>query len=147
MEALTESFVFYPVERFDIAGKQLLKANRKFYLVDLGIRSHILPRRSYDLGFSIENVVYFELLRRGYKVAVGKLGATEVDFVAQKQGAYTYYQVTASMMAEETFDRELRPLRAIKDNYEKVVLTLDRLTVGNYDGIRVVNLLDWLTED
>jgi hypothetical protein len=147
MEALTESFVFYPVERFDIAGKQLLKANRKFYLVDLGIRSHILPRRSYDLGFSIENVVYFELLRRGYKVAVGKLGATEVDFVAQKQGAYTYYQVTASMTAEETFDRELRPLRAIKDNYEKVVLTLDRLTVGNYDGIRVVNLLDWLTED
>jgi hypothetical protein len=147
MEALTESFVFYPVERFDIAGKQLLKANRKFYLVDLGIRSHILPRRSYDLGFSIENVVYFELLRRGYKVAVGKLGATEVDFVAQQQGAYTYYQVTASMTAEETFDRELRPLRAIKDNYEKVVLTLDRLTVGNYDGIRVVNLLDWLTED
>ena len=144
VDALTESFVFYPAERFDIVGKQLLKVNKKFYIVDLGLRNHILPRQNYDLGFSLENVVYFELLRRGYKVMIGKLGNTEVDFVAEKQGEYTYYQVTADMTAQETFDRELRPLTLIRDNYEKVVLTADRLTVGNYNGIRVKNLTDWL---
>jgi hypothetical protein len=144
VEALTESFIFYPVERFDIVGKQLLKANRKFYMVDLGIRNHILPRRNYDLGFSIDNVVYFELLRRGYRVTMGKYGNTEVDFVTEKQGVYTYFQVTADMTAEETFERELRPLRNIRDNYEKIVLTLDHMTVGNYDGIQVIHLLDWL---
>ena len=93
---LTESFVFYPVERFDIVGKQILKLNRKMYIVDLGLRNYILPRMNYDLGFSLENMVYFELLRRGYKVAVGKVGNTEVDFVAEKQGAYSYFQVSAS---------------------------------------------------
>ena len=144
VDALTESFVFYPAERFDIVGKQLLKVNKKFYIVDLGLRNHILPRQNYDLGFSLENVVYFELLRRGYKVMIGKLGNTEVDFVAEKQGEYTYYQVTADMTAQETFDRELRPLTLIRDNYEKVVLTADRLTIGNYNGIRVKNLTDWL---
>ncbi len=144
VDALTESFVFYPAERFDIVGKQLLKVNKKFYIVDLGLRNHILPRQNYDLGFSIENVVYFELLRRGYKVMIGKFGNTEVDFVAEKQGEYTYYQVTADMTAQETFDRELRPLTLIRDNYEKVVLTADRLTIGNYNGIRVKNLTDWL---
>ena len=144
VDALTESFVFYPAERFDIVGKQLLKVNKKFYIVDLGLRNHILPRQNYDLGFSLENVVYFELLRRGYKVMIGKLGNTEVDFVAEKQGEYNYYQVTADMTAQETFDRELRPLTLIRDNYEKVVLTADRLTVGNYNGIRVKNLTDWL---
>jgi hypothetical protein len=146
VEALTESFIFYPVERFDIVGKQLLKANRKFYIVDLGIRNHILPRRNYDLGFSIENVVYFELLRRGYRVTMGKYGNTEVDFVTENQGVYTYFQVTADMTSEETFERELRPLRNIRDNYEKIVLTLDHMTVGNYDGIQVIHLLDWLTK-
>lgn len=144
VDALVESFVFYPVERFDIVGKQLLKANRKFYMVDLGLRNHILPRRGYDLGFSIENIVYFELLRRGYRVNMGKCGNAEVDFVAEKRGAYTYFQVTADMSAQETFERELRPLRNIGDNYEKIVLTLDRMTVGNYDGIQVVQLTDWL---
>lgn len=92
MEALRESFVFYPVERFDIQGKQLLKSNKKWYMVDLGIRNHILPRKDYDLGFSIENVEYFELLRQGYKVNIGKYGEIEVDFVAQRQGALTYFQ-------------------------------------------------------
>lgn len=144
VDALTESFIFYPAERFDIVGKQLLKVNKKFYIVDLGLRSHILPRRNYDLGFSLENIVYFELLRRGCKVTIGKLGSTEVDFVAEKHGEYTYYQVTADMTAQETFDRELRPLMLIRDNYEKVVLTADRLTAGNYNGIRVKNLTDWL---
>lgn len=146
VEALTESFIFYPAERFDIVGKQLLKANRKMYIVDLGLRNHILPRRSYDLGFSLENVVYFELLRRGYKVTIGKVGNTEVDFVAEKQGAYQYFQVTADMTAKETFDREIRPLENIRDNYGKLILTMDRLTPGNYNGIQVQYLPDWLME-
>jgi hypothetical protein len=94
----------------------------------------------------MENVVYFELLRRGYKVSMGKYGNTEVDFVAEKQGVYTYYQVAAAMTAQETFDREMRPLRHIRDNYDKIILTLDRMTVGNYNGIQVIHLLDWLTE-
>ena len=144
VEALTESFVFYPVERFDIVGKQLLKINNKFYIVDMGIRNHILPRKRYDLGFTIENIVYLELSRRGGKVNVGKCGSTEVDFVTQKEGVLTYYQVTADMTAEETFEREMRPLRSIKDNYEKIVLTLDRFSLGNYDGIKVVNVIAWL---
>lgn len=146
MDALSESFIFYPVERFDIVGKQLLQSNKKWYMVDLGLRNHLLPKKNYDLGFSLENVVYFELLRRGFKVNVGKNGNTEVDFVAQKQGAITYFQVTADMTAQETFNRELRPLQNIKDNYEKFVLTLDHMTVGNYDGIKVINLVDWLLE-
>lgn len=144
MEALQESFIFYPVERFDIIGKQLLRANKKWYMVDLGLRNHILPRKQYDLGFSIENIVYFELLRRGYQVTIGKYGNTEVDFVAQKNGILSYYQVTADMTAEETFQREIRPLKEIKDNYEKIILTLDYFTIGNYDGIQVINVLDWL---
>lgn len=146
MEALSESFIFYPVERFDIIGKQVLKTNNKWYLVDLGIRSYILPRKEYDLGFSLENIIYFELLRRGYKVNVGKFGVNEVDFVAQKQGSITYFQVTASMIAEETFNREMKPLKNIKDNYQKVILTLDNLTVGNYEGIEVINAIDWLLD-
>ena len=146
MEALQESFIFYPVERFDIVGKQLLKANRKWYMVDLGLRNHILPRRQYDLGFSLENIIYFELLRRGYTVHVGRSGDTEVDFVARKQGVLSYFQVTADMTNEETFKREIRPLQAIRDNYEKVILTLDHLTPGNYEGIKVIHALDWLNQ-
>ena len=144
VEALTESFIFYPAERFDIVGKQILKANKKMYMVDLGLRNHILPGKRYDLGFSIENIVFFELLRRGYRVNIGKYGSAEVDFVAQNQGILTYYQVTADMTAEETFEREMRPLRGIQDNYEKIVLTLDRFSPGNYEGIKVIHVLDWL---
>ena len=144
MDALSESFIFYPVERFDIVGKQLLKSNKKWYMVDLGLRNHILPRKQYDLGFSVENIVYFELLRRGYKVNIGKYGDTEVDFVAQKQGVLTYFQVTADMTAQETFEREMRPLRNSRDNYRKIVLTLDHFTVGDYEGIQVMNVIDWL---
>lgn len=146
MEALQESFIFYPVERFDINGKQLLKVNRKWYIVDLGLRNHILPKKRYDLGFSLENIVFFELLRRGYQVNVGKNGDTEVDFVAQKQGVLHYYQVTADMTNEDTFEREIRPLQSIKDNYEKIILTMDHMTPGDYEGIKVVHLLDWLLE-
>lgn len=93
---------------------------------------------------TIENIVYLELSRRGGKVNIGKYGSTEVDFVTQKEGVLTYYQVTADMTAEETFEREMRPLRSIQDNYEKIVLTLDRFSLGNYDGIKVVNVIDWL---
>ena len=146
VEALTESFIFYPVERFDIVGKQLLKVNNKLYMADMGLRNHILPRKRYDLGFTMENIVYLELKRRGYKINIGKFGSAEVDFVTQKEGVLTYYQVTADMTAEETFEREMRPLRSIQDNYEKIVLTLERFSLGNYDGIKVVNVIDWLLE-
>ena len=146
MEALREAFIFYPVERFDINGKQLLKVNRKWYIVDLGLRNHILPKKQYDLGFSLENIVFFELLRRGYRVNVGKNSDSEVDFVAQKQGVLHYYQVTADMTNEDTFNREIRPLQSIKDNYEKMILTMDHMTPGDYEGIQVVHLLDWLLE-
>lgn len=146
MDALAESYIFYPADRFDIVGKEILKSNKKWYIVDLGIRNYILPRKNYDLGFSIENIVYFELLRRGYKVNIGKYANSEVDFVAQKNGVLTYFQVTADMTNESTFEREMTPLENIKDNYEKIVLTLDKFSVGNYEGIKVINLIDWLTE-
>ncbi len=147
MEALQEAFIFYPVERFDINGKQLLKMNNKWYVVDLGLRNHILPKKHYDLGFSLENIVFFELLRRGYKVNVGKNGDREVDFVAQKEGVLHYYQVTTDITKEDTFDREIRPLRSINDNYEKIILTLDHMTVGDYEGIKVINIIDWLLKN
>ena len=146
VDALKESFIFYSVERFDIVGKQLLKINNKLYMVDMGIRNHILPRKRYDLGFTIENIVFLELMRKGYKINIGKYGATEVDFVVQKEGVLTYYQVTADMTAKETFEREMKPLRSIPDNYDKVVLTLDHFSLGNYDGIKIVNVIDWLLE-
>ncbi len=144
VDALVESFVFYPVDRFDISGKQILKNNKKYYMVDLGIRNHILPKKQYDFGFSIENVVFFELLRRGYRISTGKQGDTEVDFVVEKNGIFMYVQVTADMTAQETFEREIRPLKLIHDNYEKIILTMDHNTLGDYEGIKVIHLLDWL---
>lgn len=144
MDALIEPYLFYPAERYDVVGKQLLKQNRKLYIVDLGIRRHLLARRHYDLGFSLENVVYLELLRRGCSVNVGKVGAAEIDFVARQGGRLHYYQVAASLTEESTFTREITPLRAVQDNYPKTILTLDRFTVGDYEGIEVVNAVDWL---
>ena len=144
VEALVEPYIFYPAERYDVLGKQLLKTNQKMYIVDLGIRRHLLPRKRYDLGFSLENVVYLELLRRGYEVNVGKVVTTEIDFVARKRDGTYYFQVTASMVEEATFDREIAPLKAISDNYPKTIITLDRYTPGNYEGIQVVNAIDWL---
>ena len=117
------------------------------YIVDLGLRNYILPRKSYDLGFSVENIVYFELLRRGYNVNIGKQDKEEVDFIAVKNGIITYIQVTADMTAKETFEREIRPLNMIKDNYKKIILTLDKFTLGDYAGIQVKNLIEWLLED
>ena len=147
VEALKEAFIFYEVSRFDIVGKQILSSNKKYYIVDLGLRNYILPRKSYDLGFSVENIVYFELLRRGYNVNIGKQDKEEVDFIAVKNGIITYIQVTADMTAKETFEREIRPLNMIKDNYKKIILTLDKFTLGDYAGIQVKNLMEWLLED
>lgn len=144
IEALTESYIFYPAERFDVLGKQTLRMNQKIYIVDTGIRRHLLSRKNYDLGFTLENIVFLELVRRGYKVNIGKVGTTEVDFVARKNESTFYFQVTASLTDEKTFEREITPLRNINDNYPKTILTLDRFTSGNYDGIEVVNAVDWL---
>lgn len=144
IEALVQAYVFYRAERYDVEGKQLLKQNGKLYIVDLGLRRYLLSKRNYDLGFSLENIIYLELLRRGYEVNVGKTGMTEVDFVAVKSGVTEYYQVTASLTEQTTFDREIAPLKKIGDNYPKKILTLDRFTLGNYEGIEVVNAVDWL---
>lgn len=144
IDALTEAFIFYPAERFDIQGKQLLKQNQKFYIADTGLRRYMLPRRNYDLGFTLENIVYLELCRRGYEVYVGKNGTTEVDFVARKNNAAEYFQVTASLTDESTFQREITPLQNIRDNYPKTILTLDRFTLGDYEGIKAENAVDWL---
>lgn len=144
IEALVQAYVFYQAERYDVEGKQLLKQNGKFYIVDLGLRRYLLPKREYDLGYSLENVVYLELLRRGYEVTVGKMGQTEVDFVAKKDDVISYYQVAASLTDQTTFEREIRPLKKINDNYPKKILTLDRFTLGNYEGIEVLNAVDWL---
>lgn len=146
VEALCEAFIFYPALRFDIGGKELMKTNQKYYIVDLGLRRHLIAKHSYDLGFSLENLVYLELLRRGYDVCVGKVGNTEVDFVAKKDDRYYYFQVTDNMTSESTFNREITPLQNIPDNYPKTILTNDRLTLGNYNGIEVVNVIDWLLE-
>lgn len=147
VEALCESYLYYPVEVMDVSGKEVLKSNKKYYIVDSGIRNYILPKQFYDLGFTIENIVYLELLRRRYNVNIGRNGRTEVDFIAKRNDVYTYIQVTASLVDENTFNREIRPLKQIKDNYEKIILTLDRYTLGNYEGIKVINIIDWLLEE
>ena len=147
VEALCESYLYYPVEVMDVSGKEVLKSNKKYYIVDPGIRNYILPKQFYDLGFTIENIVYLELLRRRYNVNIGRNGRTEVDFIAKRNDVYTYIQVTASLVDENTFNREIRPLKQIEDNYEKIILTLDRYTLGNYEGIKVINIVDWLLEE
>lgn len=144
IDVLTEAFIFYPVERFDIQGKQLLQQNQKYYIADTGLRRYMLPKKSYDIGFKLENIIYLELCRRGYKVYVGKNGVKEVDFVAKKNDVIEYFQVTASMIDENTFNREITPLNNIRDHYLKTILTLDRFSPGNYNGIIVENAVDWL---
>lgn len=144
IEALVQAYIFYRAERYDVEGKQLLKQNGKLYIVDLGLRRYLLPKRNYDLGYSLENIIFLELLRRGYQVNVGKAGSAEIDFVARKDDILEYYQVTASLTDQSTFEREIAPLRKIRDNYPKKILTLDRFTLGNYEGIEVGNAIDWL---
>lgn len=145
VKALCDAYIFYKVDRYDIKGRQHLKTLGKYYMVDLGLRNFLLSASSPDLGHKIENVVYLELCRRGYNVNVGKLGKYEVDFVAQNQDGLLYVQVSVSVLDEATLKRELRPLEVIPDHHPKLLLTLDQVGSGsNYNGIRQLNLLEWL---
>ncbi|WP_278840387.1 ATP-binding protein [Holdemania filiformis] len=141
---LRSAFIFYSVGRYDIKGKQLLKTLGKHYIIDMGFRNMLLGYRDADRGHIIENIVFLELLRRDYRVYIGKIGEIEVDFVAEKPNDKLYIQVTESMQSPETRERELRPLRMIKDNYEKIVLSMDRDFITSYEGIKSLNLIDWL---
>lgn len=141
---LCNAFVFFSVGRYDVKGKQLLKTLGKDYIIDMGFRNMLLGYRDADRGHIIENIVFLELLRRDYRVYIGKVGETEVDFIAEKPDDKVYIQVTESMQSPETRERELRPLRLIPDNYEKAVLSMDRSFIHSYDGIKVENLIDWL---
>lgn len=144
VSALKESYMFYDVKRFDIKGKDYLRTLGKYYIVDIGLRNYLLGFRDRDRGHALENVVFFELLRRGYDVAVGKIDNLEVDFVATSVSEKLYIQVTESMMDESVRERELKPLRKIQNNYEKLVITLSKALDDNYEGIRVENIVDWL---
>lgn len=142
--ALKESYFFYEIKRFDIKGRDYLRTLGKYYIVDVGLRNYLLGFRDRDRGHALENVVYLELLRRGYDVAVGKIDSLEVDFVAQSADEKLYIQVSETMRGDEHRARELRPLEKVRDNYEKIVLTLDKALDDDYNGIRVVNVVDWL---
>ncbi|HIR35771.1 MAG TPA: ATP-binding protein [Candidatus Faecimorpha stercoravium] len=146
VNALLESYFYYDIKRFDIKGKEYLRTLGKYYIVDIGLRNYLLGFRNRDGGHAIENVVYFELLRRGYDVAIGKLDNTKVDFIATKMDEKLYVQVTESMVSEEGRRRELAPLQKINDNYEKIVLSLDTGLDASYDGIKSLNLINWLIE-
>lgn len=144
VSALKESYMFYDVKRFDIKGKDYLRTLGKYYIVDIGLRNYLLGFRDRDRGHALENIVFFELLRRGYDVAVGKIDNLEVDFVATSASEKLYIQVTESMMDESVRERELKPLRKIQNNYDKLVITLSKALDDDYDGIRVENIVDWL---
>jgi predicted AAA+ superfamily ATPase len=145
LRALTDSYFFYKVDRYDIRGKQFLKTLGKYYIVDTGIRNLLISGSTSDLGHQLENIVYLELVRRGYKVSIGKLDEKEVDFVASNPDGILYFQVSASVLDGATLSRELAPLRRIPDHHPRYLLTLDEVMPNsNYDGIRHVNLIDWL---
>ena len=144
VNTLLESYFYYDIKRFDIKGKEYLRTLGKYYIVDIGFRNYLLGFRNRDSGHAIENVVYFELLRRGYDVAIGKVDNAEVDFVATKADDKLYVQVTESMSSEDVRRRELAPLQKINDNYEKIVLSLDPGLNASYDGIKSLNLINWL---
>lgn len=145
--ALLESYVFYEIKRFDIKGKEYLRTLGKYYIVDVGLRNYLLGFRDMDTGHIIENIVYFELLRRGYDVAIGKVGTKEVDFIATNADEKRYIQVTESMDDPATRERELSPLRMIRDNYEKVVIAGSCVNPVTQDGIKIVKLTDFLLEE
>lgn len=144
--ALLESYFFYEIKRFDIKGKAYLRTLGKYYIVDIGLRNYLLGFRNRDSGHAIENVVYFELLRRGYDVAIGKIDNQEVDFIATTADDKLYIQVTESMQSEDVRERELSPLQKIRDNYEKLVLSLEPGLDTSYEGIKSLNLIDWLLD-
>lgn len=147
ISGLTESFILYKANRYNVKGKQYLKTLEKYYVVDIGLRYMLLGSRSTDIGHILENVVYLELLRRGYEVYVGKVDDTEVDFVAMNNKKILYFQVSATVRDTKTLERELKPLQNINDHYPKFILTLDEDPEVDYDGIRKVNALDWLLGD
>ena len=147
ISSLLECFIIYQAKRYNIKGKQYLKTLEKYYVVDIGLRFMLLGSRSTDVGHILENVVYLELLRRGYDVYVGKVDDLEVDFVAMDEKRIIYYQVAATVRDEVTLKRELTPLQKISDHYQKFILTLDEDPEADYNGIRKVNALDWLMEN
>lgn len=144
IDALVESYFFHGIKRFDIKGKELLRTLGKYYIVDTGLRNILLGFRDRDSGHALENVVYLELLRRGYDVAIGKVGDKEVDFIATGSNGKLYVQVTQSMASDEVRERELAPLRMIRDNYEKIILSLDTGLETSFDGIKSQNITQWL---
>lgn len=145
LKALQESFVLYEAQRYDVKGKQYLQSLSKYYLVDLSFRAHLLGAKTRDFGHILENIVYLELIRRGYQVSVGKIDAEAVDFIAKKGEEKRYYQVAATILDEMTFEREIRPLKKIADNFPKYILSMDEFPLGE-DGINQVNMIDFLLE-
>lgn len=145
LEAITESFLMYRVSRYDIKGKELLQLLDKYYLSDLGLRYYLLGSKNVDLGHILENIVFLELLRRGYKVNIGKLDTNEIDFVAtDKQGNIEYYQVALTVRDTKTLERELKPLDNIQDHNAKYLLTMDNDPYASHNGIKQLYVLDWL---
>jgi len=146
LESLVQSYVFNKVSRFDIKGKQYLQSGEKYYATDVTMRYALLGRRNIDVGHILENIVYLELIRRGYKVYIGKAGEKEIDFVAENKEGFTYFQVAYTTREKATLERELTPLQDINDHYPKYILTMDIDPIADYDGIKKVNVLDWLLE-
>ncbi|MCH3918524.1 MAG: ATP-binding protein [Spirochaetia bacterium] len=145
IKALCDSYLFYKTNRFDVRGRQYLKTFGKYYIVDTGLRNLLFAQRSFDLGHQIEDIVFLELLRRKKKIFIGKAGNLEIDFVCQVPSGLEYYQVSASVLDAGTLERELKPLQKPGDNYPKYLLTLDEVGTGaDYNGIRQLNLIDWL---
>ena len=147
VDALLESYFFYEIKRFDIKGKEFLRTLGKYYIVDIGLRNYLLGFRNRDNGHALENVVYFELLRRGYDVSIGKVDNAEVDFIATKADDKIYVQVTESMTSEDVRKRELAPLQKISDNYEKIVLSMNPGMDSSYEGIKSMDLIEWLISE
>ena len=151
LEGFTESFFLYKASRYDIKGKQYLKTGEKYYVSDLGLRYFILGRKIGNYGHVLENVVYLELLRRGYDVFIGKVDEYEIDFVALNNDGRIYVQVAETLKGTDSsdtkiLDRELRSLKKIDDNYEKIILTSDKTPLANEDGIKIRNVYDWLLD-
>ena len=144
LAALSDSYILYKVGRYDIKGKQYLATGFKYYVADIGLRYYLLGTRQTDMRHILENVVYLELLRRAYEVYVGKIGGAEVDFIAVNQEGEEYYQVAQTVMTEETLQRELASLDAIRDHNPKYLLTMDFTPLTSYNGIKQINVLDWL---
>jgi len=144
IDALTESFILYKAGRYDAKGKQQLVVGAKYYVSDIGLRYYLLGSKKADAGHILENIVYLELLRRGYEVYVGKVGAAEVDFIAIGEHGEEYYQVAYTVEGDTILERELAPLNAIRDHNPKFLLTMDFTPKVSHNGIRQINVLDWL---